>query len=293
MHIEAHTVNSFTDGGAGGNPAGVVIDADGLDSGQKLAVASKMGLSETAFVSKSAVATVKLEFFTPTRQIAHCGHATVATFSLLRQLGRVPEGLLSKETIDGTRKIIVEGDMAFMEQNAPRYTPVAPASELHRRVMSSLGLPPLYASEAGPPVVVNTGNAFLLLALPDEASVARLAPDMGLMEVISRELDLIGYYVFSRATRQPGRHAGARMFAPRYGIPEESGTGMAAGPLACLLHERLGVREREIFIEQGRLMQPPSPCVIKVVLECAPDGRVAGLMAGGSARVGSTQIIEL
>lgn len=290
MRIEAHTVLSFIDGGAGGNPAGVVVDADALTSAQKLAVAQAMGLSETAFVSRSASATFKLEFFTPTRQIAHCGHATVATFSLLRQLGRVPEGQLSKETIDGNRRIVVEGDMAFMEQNAPRYTPVEPASSLHARVMASLGLP---ASHGAAPVVVHTGNAFLLLQLGDEAAVARLAPDMAQVHAVSDELDLIGYYVFSRDTRLPGRHAGARMFAPRYGIPEESGTGMAAGPLACLLHDRLDIAATEILIEQGRLMQPPSPCVIKVMLQTDLQSRVTGLMAGGSARVGSTRVIEL
>lgn len=290
MRIEAHTVQSFIDGDTGGNPAGVVVDAGALSGAQKLAVAQAMGLSETAFVSRSASATFKLEFFTPTRQIAHCGHATVATFSLLRQLGRVPEGELSKETIDGNRRIVIEGEMAFMEQNAPRYTPVEPGSGLHARVMASLGLP---ASHGGAPVVVHTGNAFLLLQLDDEAAVARLAPDMAQVHAVSDELDLIGYYVFSRDTRLPGRHAGARMFAPRYGIPEESGTGMAAGPLACLLHDRLGIAATEILIEQGRLMQPPSPCVIKVVLQTDPQGRVTGLMAGGRARVGSTRLIEL
>nr|WP_054536353.1 PhzF family phenazine biosynthesis protein [Herpetosiphon geysericola] len=73
-------VNALIDGARGGNPAGVVFQADGLTIEQKLAVVQQVGLSETAFVSASNVATIKLEFFTPTRQIAHCGHATIATF---------------------------------------------------------------------------------------------------------------------------------------------------------------------------------------------------------------------
>jgi len=40
-----------------------------------------------AFVSPSRTANFKLEFFTPTRQISHCGHATIATFSYLVQQG--------------------------------------------------------------------------------------------------------------------------------------------------------------------------------------------------------------
>ena len=108
--IEVQIVNAFIDGERGGNPAGVVVNANGMTAVQKLATAKAVGLSETAFVLASQIATFKLEFFTPTRQIAHCGHATIATFSLLQQLGMVSQGLHSKETIDGKRDIVVRVD---------------------------------------------------------------------------------------------------------------------------------------------------------------------------------------
>lgn len=56
----------------------------------------------------------------------------------------------------------------------------------------------------------------------------------------------------------------ARMSAPRSGLSEASAAGTAAGPLAYFLHERGHIKDREIVIEQERLMQPPSPDVIKV-----------------------------
>jgi PhzF family phenazine biosynthesis protein len=292
MLIEVQIVNAFIDGAAGGNPAGVVVDANALTAAQKLKVAQRVGLSETAFVSASDSATIKLDFFTPTRQIAHCGHATIATFSLLRQLGIISEGRLSKETIDGNRDILVDGGMAFMEQRAPKYAPVVSTSELGRRAIASLHLTQSQLLNGIDPFVVSTGNSFLIVPLPDERSVAELRPDPGLIASLSDELDLIGYYVFSTATRVPGRHAGARMFAPRFGIPEEAGTGMAAGPLACFLHDHLGVQDREIFIEQGWLMQPPSPSVIKVTLELA-QGKISRLMAGGTARAVSSMRVEV
>lgn len=292
MYIDVQIVNAFIDGETGGNPAGVVVDANILTADQKLKVAQQVGLSETAFVSASDTATIKLEFFTPTRQIPHCGHATIATFSLLRQLGVVGEGHLSKETIDGNRDILVEGEMAFMEQRAPRYTPVAVTTELGSRVIASLGITQAQLLGGVAPLVVNTGNAFLLVGLSDERSVAELRPRLNLVESLSDELDLIGYYVFSTTTKVQGRHAGARMFAPRFGIYEEAGTGMAAGPLACLLHDYLGIEDREIFIEQGWLMQPPSPSVIKVVLEMA-SGKISRLMAGGHARTISSLRVEV
>jgi PhzF family phenazine biosynthesis protein len=282
MRIDVHIVNALTDEETGGNPAGVVIDADALNVKQKLDVARQVGLSETAFVSKSDVATIKLEFFTPTRQIAHCGHATVASFSLLRQLGRVNDGKLSKETIDGNRSILVDGNTVLMEQGAPRYRPIAAGSGLSLSIAQSIGLQPTHLHSTANPTVVNTGNGFLMIALPDARSLAEIRPNHQAIETISGELDLIGYYVFCRETVMPRRHAGTRMFAPRFGINEESATGTAAGPLACFLHDHMGVKDREIVIEQGRLMQAPSPSIIKVMLDIN-DGAISRLMAGGAA----------
>jgi PhzF family phenazine biosynthesis protein len=290
--IDVHIVNAFIDGESGGNPAGVVTDANALSSAQKLAVAQRIGRSETAFVSASQSATIKLDFFTPTRQIAHCGHATIGTFSLLRELGLIGTGRLSKETIDGNRDVLVEGDMVFMEQRAPQYTPVPCMSDLGKRALASLHLSPAQLMAGVEPCVVNTGNSYLLVPLPGEQAVADVRPDLDLVASVSDELDLIGYYVFSPTTKVPGRHAGTRMFAPRFGIAEESGTGMAAGPLACFLYDSLGVRDREIRIEQGWLMQPPSPSVITVALDLS-QGKIASLMAGGTARAVSSMQVEI
>ena len=292
MKVDVHIVNSLTDGEVGGNPAGVVIDADALSTEQKLAVARKVGLSETAFVSKSSVATVKLEFFTPTRQIAHCGHATIAAFSLLGQFGRVSEGKLTKETVDGCRNILVAGKSVLMEQGPPTYTSIEALSDLAQKIAASIGLTQAEVYSTASPTVVNTGNSFLMIALPDGHSVAGVQPDHQAIAAISEELDLIGYYVFSRETVVAGRQAGTRMFAPRFGIPEESATGTAAGPLACFLYERMGARDSEMVIEQGRMMQPASPSIIKINLDIE-DGKVVRLMVGGSATLAQSIIVEI
>jgi PhzF family phenazine biosynthesis protein len=292
VQVDVRIANAFIDGPTGGNPAGIVLDADELTAAQKLAVARQVGLSETAFVSRSKAATIKLEFFTPSRQIAHCGHATIATFSLLRQLGRVGDGRHSKETIDGNRDIRVDGTRAYMEQRAPTYTRITVQSDLGARAMASLGLSPTGSPDEADPWVVNTGNGFLLVPLADERIVAGLRPDLAQVEAVSEALDLVGVYAFSTTTKRPGRHAGARMFAPRFGIAEEAGTGMAAGPLACFLHEHRGVADHAIRIEQGWLMPQPSPSVIDVVLEFE-GGRVSRLMAGGAASIAGSRTVDV
>jgi PhzF family phenazine biosynthesis protein len=290
MEVQVQVVNAFVDGGAGGNPAGVVLDAQRFSPAQKQAIAAGVGLSETAFVSPSNSAGFKLEFFTPNRQIAHCGHATIASFSYLQQVGRVAGAATSKETIDGIRAIHLIGDMAFMEQLAPRYIETGiPAASL----LAALGLDESDLLPGLQPTVVNTGNAFLIVPLTNAAAVAKARPDLRAVEAVSEQLDLIGYYLFSRDTRIGGRHAGARMFGPRYGITEESATGMAAGPLACFLKDRGGMDgETSLLIEQGHLMSPASPSVIQVKLDVV-DGRIQKLMAGGSARLMENRTISI
>lgn len=284
MDVSVQIVNAFIDGDSGGNPAGVVLDAERFSLTQKQLIAARAGLSETAFVSPSRNADFKLEFFTPARQIAHCGHATVATFSYLHRLGKIRKPKTSKETIDGNRDIFIESGMAFMEQRAPHYIDPGLHGVGTDAVLYSLRLSHDDLLDGRPPVVVNTGNSFLVVPLTDSAAVAKAAANLDQINAISKKLDLIGYYLFAPDAKVAGRDAGTRMFAPRYGIAEESATGMAAGPLACYLHDKLEIRKNRFLIEQGHLMSPPSPSVITVRLDIE-DGRIRGLTAGGKASV--------
>jgi PhzF family phenazine biosynthesis protein len=290
MIINIPIVNAFVDTELGGNPAGVVLDAQQYSHEQKQQIAAAIGLSETAFVSPSSVADFKLEFFTPTRQIAHCGHATIATFSYLRQNGLLPNDQTSKETIDGRRQILMEGESAYMEQLAPRYTELSQADQLH--VIQSIGLEPDDLLADAHPCVVYTGNSFMVIPLQSADAVKTLRPVMADISAISERYALIGYYVFSPEVVKQGRDAGTRMFAPRYGIDEESATGMAAGPLAGYLFDKLKIKKSQFLIEQGHLMPQPSPSIIDVRLQLQ-DGVITSLMAGGKAAVRKIKRVEI
>jgi PhzF family phenazine biosynthesis protein len=289
MNIQVQIVNAFTDDGMGGNPAGVVLDADDLNDQQKLTIACKVGLSETAFVSSSNSATFKLDFFTPTRQIAHCGHATIATFSYLRKLNRIQQGINSKQTVDGNREIFIDGNMAYMQQLSPNYQDIADQVD---SVLNSLGVSDNDLMQNSEPVIVNTGNSFLVIAMKNEEAVLQVKPDFDAINQISEDYDLIGYYIFSQSTRKSDRAAGARMFAPRYGINEESATGMAAGPLACFLYDSLNIDQAEFLIEQGHLMTPASPSLITAKLNFL-DNKISKLMVGGEANVMKSMTINI
>lgn len=282
MFVHAHIVNAFIDSATGGNPAGVVLDADRLTQQQKQWIAASIGVSETAFVSQSMTASFKLEFFTPTRQIAHCGHATVAAFALLKQSGAISDGKLSKETIDGNRDILVQDGMVFMEQRAPKYQPLS-SVDFHAS-LEALNIQAADLYKGINPCIVNTGTSFLVIPLKNAKSVANLSVNLEAIHNLSKKMDLIGFYAFSLETQILGRIAGVRMFAPAYGIDEEAATGMAAGQLACFLRDHMGLKQQSMLIEQGYLMSPPSPSIITVNLDIQ-NGAIQKLMAGGHAKV--------
>jgi PhzF family phenazine biosynthesis protein len=280
---EVHIINAFVDNNQGGNPAGVVLNADHLNNAQKLAIAKKVGLSETAFVSQSMISDFKLDFFTPTRQIVHCGHATIATFSYLSQSNLILNPHSSKETIEGTREILMLGELAFMEQKAPIYKDIP---DYYEKILKSLHLTADDLMHDASISLVNTGNSFVIVPIKDGNTLKNINPDHNLIEEISEDLNLIGFYAFSTETSKPDRVATTRMFAPRYGIEEEAATGMAAGPLACYLFNKMGQnKNKRILIEQGHFMKQPSPSLIIVDLTIDSSGDLIKVMAGGKGIV--------
>jgi PhzF family phenazine biosynthesis protein len=271
--MSAEIVYAFVKDNQGGNPAGVVLEADALSSDQKQDIAAKLGLSETAFVSKADGADFLLEFFTPNRQIPHCGHATIATFGYMQSKNLLAKETYRMKTIAGANDVFVKGEMIFMEQRAPQYVPVKD----EKAVFASLGIS---SADGDIPLVVNTGNSFLLLEVNNSSILKNIQYNPALVEAISEQYDLIGFYVFTRDSKNAD--ATARMFGPRYSIPEEAGTGMAAGPLACYLYDYRQIKKSNFLIEQGAFMVPPSPSELVAELKLK-DGRIDSLLVGGKA----------
>lgn len=251
MSEKPHIVNAFTANGENGNPAGVLLDADVLDEQKMLAVAAKVGLSETAFVSESDSATRKVRFFTPTTEVDLCGHATIATWSLLHKLGKLQAGTYTQETKAGLLKVTIQNDgLVFMEQTGAaffdKFEPV--------EIAGMLGV------EAGDfhttlrPQIVSTGLRDLMVPMIDKSILGRLHPDLDAIADFSRQHTISGFHVF--ALLENGQSlASARNFAPADGIPEECATGVSNGAMLCYLKKEGVLPEQDTYrTEQGEAM---------------------------------------
>ncbi|MGK2965248.1 MAG: PhzF family phenazine biosynthesis protein, partial [Tepidiformaceae bacterium] len=82
-------VDAFTRVRYAGNSCAVITRAEGLDDPRMQAIAREMNLSETAFVTPSDVATFRVRFFTPGKEIPLAGHPTIATMFALAEEGRI------------------------------------------------------------------------------------------------------------------------------------------------------------------------------------------------------------
>ncbi len=266
--VAVQLVAAFTKDGAGGNPAGVVLDADALSREERQRVATAVGAPETAFVRRVSDEVFEVEFYTPVAQVPDCGHATVAAFSELVRRGVLRGTSATKRTIIGDREIAIEGERVFMQQPRPSIAPFPRAGEIAR----ALAIP--REAIAGEPVRADHGMPFVLVEAAYDA-LAAAVPNSRAIEALSEEADVVGLYVYARGV--DGFDATIRMFAPRVGIPEEPATGMAAGLLGGYLAR--DEERAEFRFLQGALMPQPSPSELIVRVE--PDR----IIAGGSAAV--------
>jgi PhzF family phenazine biosynthesis protein len=219
-------VDAFTDQPFTGNQAGVCLLKEGPwpSSRWMQQVAAEMKHAETAFVQPAGDA-FGLRWFTPTKEVPLCGHATLASAHVLWERGLVRKGTPARfDTLSG--RLICTPEKGGITMDFPTDPPVkrkAPAG-----LFAALG-----CKES--PVFEGKALSNLMVVLPDEASVVRLKPDMTALKALSSTWS---YMVTAPAA--DGRGYVVRYFAPAWGIDEDPATGSIACTLGPYWSERLG-----------------------------------------------------
>ncbi len=85
--IEIRFVDAFTNQLFKGNPAAVVILDSWIPDALMQLIASENNLSETAFIVKQPDGKFHIRWFSPLKEIAFCGHATLASAFVLKKIG--------------------------------------------------------------------------------------------------------------------------------------------------------------------------------------------------------------
>lgn len=190
-------------------------------------VAAEMNLSETAYLYKQDDG-YNLRWFTPTVEVALCGHATLASAHVLWEEGHLrPDEQARFYTKSGILTADRRGHLIELDFPVKPFEP----AEAPDGLFKALGL-----SEA--PSNVGRNQFDYLVEVGSEEIVRNLKPNFSAM----RTIEARGVIVTSRAST-PGLDFVSRFFAPGSGIDEDPVTGSAHCCLTPYWSERLGKTE--------------------------------------------------
>ncbi|NLV30323.1 MAG: PhzF family phenazine biosynthesis protein [Acidobacteria bacterium] len=207
MHIPFYHVDAFTSRVFAGNPAGVCILERWPGDADLQAIAAENNLPETAFLLPDGGGW-ELRWFSPTTEVALCGHATLAAaFVLFSRRGVKEPAVRFTTRHSGRLTVRREGDLLALDFPA-------------RPVLGAIGARDLEAALGLLPLEAHTSAEDLLAVLDSEQTVRRLDPDIAALG----RLPCRGVIVTARGDRCDFV---SRFFAPRVGIPEDPVTGSA------------------------------------------------------------------
>jgi predicted PhzF superfamily epimerase YddE/YHI9 len=215
-------IDAFADRPFAGNQAAVMLLDAWLPDAVLQAIGEENNFAETAFLVPDATGAAdwELRWFTPTSEVALCGHATLASGHVLL-------------TRDGTERVTFRTRRSGVLEvrRAPAgYELALPVT----RVVCSDNDPLLTALGCAGKCFESVSGAeqTAIILLENEAAIRALAPDM-------RALCNLDVMAICTA---PGTRTDvvSRVFVPAWGIDEDAVTGSAHAALAPFWAERLG-----------------------------------------------------
>ncbi|YAF94811.1 MAG: PhzF family phenazine biosynthesis protein [Nodularia sp. CChRGM 3473] len=219
-------VDAFADKPFAGNPAAICVLSESQDEDWMQSIAQEMNLSETAFLLKQDDG-FNLRWFTPTVEVALCGHATLASAHVLWSEGHLlPDEAARFYTKSGV--LIAKRLGVWIELNFPVNHSQATVA------------PPELSEALGVPCKSVLQNSLgYLVEVESEDLVRQMQPNFQQLKT----LPMADVIVTSLTHPDSKYDFVSRFFAPGLGIDEDPVTGAAHCCLAAFWRDRLGKDE--------------------------------------------------
>jgi PhzF family phenazine biosynthesis protein len=290
---DATLVNVFTHDGQGGNPAPIVLDAQGMADDEMQAVAREHNL-ESGFVlppDPGSDADYRFRFFVPEREMEMCGHATIGALWLLAKTGAISETETRIDTQSGRVLGYAEGTL-----DAPRISITQPKGhvadlELLGRhwddILAALKVPPRDLARL-PIQNAFTSRVKTLVPLRDAEALNAIEPDFPRLNALCTRINSTGLYPYAVVSDVRQLYE-ARQFPYKSGYPEDAATGIAATALAFGMLENGMIRDpkRPITVYQGRAMGRLSEIRVIFTFADGDAGEIDGCLLSGDVSEGA------
>jgi len=269
--VHVHQVDAFTNKKFGGNPAGVVLDADELDEATMRKIARELNLSETAFVLSSDKGNFQMRYFTPTgHEIAFCGHSTVGALYMIakeRRFGikKIGNYEFDVKTLCGFLKM----EVAIDDREEIHVAYETPAIKLkhvkisHEEVAKAAGFE-LHLVDQSFPVMYEETNKDLFIVIRSLEDLKKIECDPKSFAQFSKQHDIVALCALSPEAFDQKNQFHMRCFAPLVGIPEDPFTGSVLGGVTAYV-DTFGLLPKgssNFRVEQGHFIERPG--VVKV-----------------------------
>ncbi|MBT1451561.1 PhzF family phenazine biosynthesis protein [Glaciecola sp. XM2] len=236
--MKIYQVDAFANKAFEGNPAAVVPLTQWLPESVMQQIAQENNLAETAFfVPCETQGQYQLRWFTPTHEVALCGHATLASAHVLFSELAETIDTLCFETQSGPLYVTRENQAYCM--NFPSQPPTE--CTLNDALKQGLGITSADAC---------LSHQDYIVILPNEQAVLSIEPDHNAL----LQADLRGVIVSAVSSQYDFV---ARFFGPKVGVPEDSVTGSAYTQLTPYWAKRLAKSQlsaRQVASRGGDLL---------------------------------------
>lgn len=274
MEILRYT--AFSASPEGGNPAGVVLDATGVDAAEMQRVAAEVGCSETAFLEPCGGGAFTVRYFSPKVEVPFCGHATIA--SAVAYADRNGAGRLTYHTRAGAVEVSTtvdgRGTTATLVSVAP--TTIDISAEDLDATLSALRWTSEDLDPALPPRVAFAGAWHPIIAARTQDRLARLDYDMPALGALMAARE---WTTVDLVWRESPMEFEARNPFPPGGVVEDPATGAAAAALGAYLRALgLVTLPATVTIHQGAYIGRPSTITVDI-----PAGPQTGIAVTGAA----------
>ncbi|MFH1712797.1 MAG: PhzF family phenazine biosynthesis protein [Candidatus Jacksonbacteria bacterium] len=291
-------IDAFTNRAFGGNPAGVVMSADGLKDGEMQNIAKEMNLSETAFILKSNKADFRIRWFTPKKEVLFCGHATVASLHALAEegmFGMSSNGIfdLKTETMVGIITVKVEKSEKSIQVflSSPKINFIKEQVDI-KSLTKALQINNKDIVDTLPIMREKTLD-YLYVPIKSLETLKTISYDYKKLENFGNKLGIKGFTLFTTSTFEKSSDVHSRFFTPFYGVYEDPVTGSSQGPLGVYFVQNSLVRfdgnMTTIESEQGDIMGRPGRLTIQITKEL--DGSFSAVLISSAVTVLEGQFV--
>lgn len=218
MKLSIYQIDAFANQPFEGNPAAVVPLDVWLSDDVMQSIAEENNLAETAFFVPSKKG-FNIRWFTPNKEVKLCGHATLASAFVIFNILGYEADVVEFESLSGVLSVSRNNELLTL--NFPSQVP--DKCEIPEDIIKGLGRQPLECLR----------NEDFVVVFESEKEIASIIPDHNILQ----RVELRGVIVTSPSQEYDFV---ARLFAPKYGIPEDPVTGSAFTQLVPYWSDKLG-----------------------------------------------------